>query len=88
MRLTPEEQRAAAFSDYLAQAHREKLQAIQVVEEQKKEEIKLLKEQISALSGTGESPAKKALPPATQDVSDLMALSKEDLAKRVVQYHS
>ena len=53
--LSPEEERAAALSDYLAKAHEEKLKMIQQVEMKKNQEIDELKQQIAALKKTTSS---------------------------------
>ena len=46
LRLSPEEERAAVLSNYLAKAHEEKLRAVRSAEEKKDEEIKRLKEML------------------------------------------
>jgi hypothetical protein len=47
--MSPEEERAAALSDYLAKAHEEKLRVIKEVEQKKNQEIDQLKQQIAEL---------------------------------------
>ena len=55
MASTPEEERAAALSEYLAKAHEEKLRAVREVEEKKSEEIQALKQQVEELKSSGAS---------------------------------
>jgi len=56
LNLTPEEERAAVLSDYLAKSHEEKLKAIAAVEAKKNAEIAELKEQLKQTGSVLSSP--------------------------------
>jgi hypothetical protein len=92
LRLTAEEERAAALSDYLAKAHEEKLKAITDLEARKAAEIKRLQDEIdslkkSAASGGG---TMSAITTTSAPVGgeDLMSLSKEQLVNKIHQYQA
>jgi len=93
MASTPEEERAAALSEYLAKAHEEKLRAVREVEEKKSEEIQTLKQQVEELKSSGASGGAltTAAAPAgavttTPANLDLNEMTKEQLINKVFQY--
>lgn len=90
LRVTPEEERAALLSDYLARAHEEKLKAVQAVEAKKDAEINSLKEQLqqsqTAAPATGAAtPATTASGPPSVG-ANVEALSKDELVSAVKSY--
>ena len=94
--LSPEEERAAALSDYLAKAHEEKLKMIQQVEMKKNQEIDELKQQIAALkkttsSSSSESSSSSAVVMVNGNadaiaVKALEDMTPDELRGKVLQY--
>lgn len=92
---SPEEERAAVLSNYLAKAHEDKLRAVQAAEAKKNEEIIRLKEMLKESQAQG--PAEIAAPApgtptATLTISEppvdpnLLAMSPEALVNLVQKY--
>ena len=77
--MTPEEERAAVLSEYLAKSHDEKLGAVRSAELKKDAEIRALKNQLKILSS-----GQPTLP--NTDISNLESLTKEELVNLVKQY--
>ena len=89
--LSPEEERAAALSDYLAKAHEEKLKMIQQVEMKKNQEIDELKQQIAALKKTTSSSSSSAVVMVNGSadaiaVKALEDMTPDELRGKVLQY--
>jgi hypothetical protein len=87
--MSPEEERAAALSDYLAKAHEEKLRVIKEVEQKKNQEIDQLKQQIAELKSqpTASSSAVVMVNGAdTIAVKALDDMNKEELMAKILQY--
>jgi hypothetical protein len=88
--LSPEEERAAALSDYLAKSHVEKLRAIKEVEMKKNSEIEQLKQQITELkeSSTTTTSSNMVLVNGGENVKSLEEMSKEELVNKITQYQN
>jgi hypothetical protein len=90
--LTPEEERAAALSDYLAKSHEEKLRAIKEVETKKNVEIEQLQQQITDLkesrTSTSTSSSMVMVNGGDANVKALDDMNKDELLAKVVQYQN
>lgn len=93
MALTPEEERAAALSEYLAKAHEEKLRAVREVEDKKSKEIQELKQQVEELKSSGASggalttaAAAAGAVTTTPANMDLNEMTKEQLINKIFQH--
>lgn len=91
--MSPEEERAAALSDYLAKAHEEKLRLIKEVEQKKNQEIDQLKQQIAELKSqpTASSSSSAVVMVNGADsiaVKALDNMNKEELMAKVLQYQN
>jgi hypothetical protein len=87
--MSPEEERAAALSDYLAKAHEEKLRAINEVEKKKNSEINQLKQQIAELSSSSSSSSAVVMVNGEANVvKALEEMNKEELVAKIVQYQN
>ena len=97
---SPEEERAAVLSNYLAKAHEDKLRAVQAAEAKKNEEIIMLKEMLKASQAQGpavQQAAEIAAPAPSKPTaaltiseppvdSNLLAMSPEALVGLVQKY--
>lgn len=79
LRLSPEEERAAVLSNYLAKSHEEKLKAVRVAEQMKDVEIKQLKEMLKesqASSGVAAMASPEPKAEAASGVSAALTISE------------
>ena len=87
--MSPEEERAAALSDYLAKAHEEKLRLVKDVEQKKNQEIDQLKQQIAELKSQPTASSSAVVMVNGADAIAVKALddmNKEELMAKILQY--